>query len=176
DNSECAMRGSESHNAGSVAPQQVLGANASDTARESHSSETSYLATADGALRRRLALSRAAAQLSMREVANSTRIPQARNYTLPQYEYTWNQWRSHTATADLGIRGSPSANAAQAHAQGQANTPTATTSVHPSFRSKSVCKLNCKFCIQQICKRGMKAILLADTRVELYSTDAVPAG
>lgn len=38
-------------------------------------------------------------------------------------------------------------------------------SVHPSFRSKAVCSLLCKFCDQTICGRGMKAILLADTRV-----------
>ncbi|KAJ3048288.1 Protein fam72a, partial [Rhizophlyctis rosea] len=49
-------------------------------------------------------------------------------------------------------------------------------SVHPSFRSKSVCKLECRYCEQSICGRGMKAILLADTRVELYSTDTVPSG
>ncbi|KAJ3397683.1 Protein fam72a [Chytriomyces hyalinus] len=48
--------------------------------------------------------------------------------------------------------------------------------MHPSFRSKIVCQLSCRYCIQPICKRGMKAILLADTRVELYSTDTVPAG
>ncbi|KAI8621769.1 protein FAM72 [Chytriomyces sp. MP71] len=48
--------------------------------------------------------------------------------------------------------------------------------MHPSFRSKTVCQLSCKYCVQPICTRGMKAILLADTRVELYSTDTVPAG
>jgi hypothetical protein len=103
-------------------------------------------------------------------------------------------------------------------------------SVHPSFRSKVVCTLSCRYCTQgkvvlvcwcvfrvlkcvigfaaclripppirrlifpsllgdtpvlamplptppsDICSRGMKAILLADTRVELYSTDSVPNG
>ncbi|KAI9345817.1 protein FAM72, partial [Zopfochytrium polystomum] len=48
--------------------------------------------------------------------------------------------------------------------------------VHPSFRSKTVCVLSCGHCGQSVCERGMKAILLADTRVELYSTDAVPPG
>jgi hypothetical protein len=48
-------------------------------------------------------------------------------------------------------------------------------SVHPNFRQKSVCFISCKFCQGGICKRGMKAILLADTRVELFSTDRVPA-
>ncbi|KAI8896790.1 FAM72 protein-domain-containing protein [Globomyces pollinis-pini] len=49
-------------------------------------------------------------------------------------------------------------------------------SVHPSFRSKTVCSLGCQYCHIDICKRGMKAILLADTRVELYSTDSVTKG
>lgn len=48
--------------------------------------------------------------------------------------------------------------------------------MHPSFRSKTVCQLGCNFCRTSICKRGMKAILLADTSVELYSTDNVNRG
>ena len=53
---------------------------------------------------------------------------------------------------------------------------------HPSFRSKAVCALNCQYCTSAICERGMKAILLADTKVtsidqiELYSTDLVNTG
>lgn len=49
-------------------------------------------------------------------------------------------------------------------------------SMHPSFRSKAVCELGCNFCQRDICSRGMKAILLADTSVELYSTDDVSKG
>ncbi|RIB25510.1 FAM72 protein [Gigaspora rosea] len=41
-------------------------------------------------------------------------------------------------------------------------------------RSKAVCKLNCTYCDSRVCVRGMKAMLLADTRVELYSTDVPP--
>lgn len=48
--------------------------------------------------------------------------------------------------------------------------------VHPHFRSKRVCTLTCKHCVRPVCKRGMKAILLADTSVELYSTDTPPKG
>ncbi|KAI9142030.1 FAM72 protein-domain-containing protein [Paraphysoderma sedebokerense] len=48
--------------------------------------------------------------------------------------------------------------------------------IHPQFRSKAVCKLTCKHCLNLVCLRGMKAILLADTRVELYSTDLPPNG
>lgn len=47
-------------------------------------------------------------------------------------------------------------------------------SLHPSFRSKTVVKLDCRYCGSLLCKRGMKAILLANVRVELYSTDTVP--
>ncbi|KAI8804394.1 protein FAM72 [Cladochytrium replicatum] len=49
-------------------------------------------------------------------------------------------------------------------------------SVHPQFRSKAVCTLTCRHCLTDVCRRGMKAILLGDTRVELYSTDFPPAG
>ncbi|KAH6581039.1 hypothetical protein BASA60_002628 [Batrachochytrium salamandrivorans] len=47
-------------------------------------------------------------------------------------------------------------------------------SIHPQFRSKTVCMLNCRHCSTVICNRGMKAILLGDTRVELFSTDVPP--
>ncbi|KAJ3413702.1 Protein fam72a [Chytridiales sp. JEL 0842] len=49
-------------------------------------------------------------------------------------------------------------------------------SIHPQFRSKAVCNLNCKHCGETMCQRGMKAILLGNTKVELYSTDTPPAG
>ncbi|CEG67370.1 hypothetical protein RMATCC62417_03810 [Rhizopus microsporus] len=37
---------------------------------------------------------------------------------------------------------------------------------------KPVYSLTCKHCYMTICARSMKAILLADTRIELFSTDA----
>lgn len=46
--------------------------------------------------------------------------------------------------------------------------------VHPAFHTKSVVKLECKYCEKDICARGMRALLLADTNVELYSTDFPP--
>ena len=55
-------------------------------------------------------------------------------------------------------------------------TPRRNANLHPNFRAKSVCDLSCKYCCLKICKRGMKAILLADTRVELFSTDYAPIG
>lgn len=44
------------------------------------------------------------------------------------------------------------------------------------FRYKVVCELSCRSCQRLLCIRGMKAILLADTKVELFSTDTPPLG
>lgn len=44
------------------------------------------------------------------------------------------------------------------------------------FRSKIVCELHCKSCNTDVCSRGMKAMLLADAQVEVYSTDTPPPG
>lgn len=46
--------------------------------------------------------------------------------------------------------------------------------IHPAFQTKTVIKLECKYCERRICARGMRALLLADTKVELYSTDLPP--
>lgn len=43
-----------------------------------------------------------------------------------------------------------------------------------SFRIKAVLCLHCKHCMRTLCVRAMKAILLADAKVELYSTDSKP--
>lgn len=48
--------------------------------------------------------------------------------------------------------------------------------LHPAFQSKAVVKLECAYCERLLCMRGMKALLLADTNVELYSTDLPPDG
>ncbi|KAG2232393.1 hypothetical protein INT48_007297 [Thamnidium elegans] len=44
---------------------------------------------------------------------------------------------------------------------------------HPGLVTpvKPVYKLDCRHCSTTVCARGMKAILLADTTIELYSTD-----
>eukprot|EP00126_Sphaerothecum_destruens_P000677 Sdes_comp10865_c0_seq1m2520 len=42
------------------------------------------------------------------------------------------------------------------------------------FHTKTVVLLNCKYCNGNLCQRGMRAILLADTSVELFSTDLPP--
>lgn len=46
--------------------------------------------------------------------------------------------------------------------------------LHPSFQSKSVYELKCNICDALVCARGMRAILLADRNVQLYSTDLPP--
>ena len=43
-----------------------------------------------------------------------------------------------------------------------------------ALRNKIVYKLNCTYCKIPVCDRAMRAILLADTKIELYSTDIPP--
>ncbi|XP_063685078.1 protein FAM72B-like [Bolinopsis microptera] len=43
-----------------------------------------------------------------------------------------------------------------------------------TFFHKRVVKLECRHCMNILCWRGMRAILLADTSIELYSTDLPP--
>ena len=47
-------------------------------------------------------------------------------------------------------------------------------SIHPQYGSKVVFELQCSYCQIDISTRGMQALLLGDTRVELYSTDTPP--
>lgn len=44
---------------------------------------------------------------------------------------------------------------------------TTSSAARPQFRSKSVCALACKYCANGVCRRGMKAILLADMAVKI---------
>ncbi|XP_057360996.1 protein FAM72A-like isoform X3 [Manis pentadactyla] len=43
-----------------------------------------------------------------------------------------------------------------------------------SFKDPCVSILRCKFCKQVLSSRGMKAVLLADTEIDLFSTDIPP--
>lgn len=43
-----------------------------------------------------------------------------------------------------------------------------------NFKNKCVTQVNCVYCDSLLCTRGMKAVLLADTEVELFSTDIPP--
>ena len=45
-----------------------------------------------------------------------------------------------------------------------------------SFHEKKVVRLQCKYCDNCLSARGMKANLLADTTVELFSTDSPMVG
>lgn len=42
------------------------------------------------------------------------------------------------------------------------------------FEAKAVQTLQCSFCSTELCCRGMRALLLADTATELFSTDVAP--
>lgn len=57
-----------------------------------------------------------------------------------------------------------------------ARSSTTNPAIHPQFRSKAVCSLYCLHCSSMLCQRGMRAILLGNTKVELFSTDRPPAG
>lgn len=59
----------------------------------------------------------------------------------------------------------------QAHQQRRAS---AAPSGPSPLRNKIVYELECCYCQTHICGRAMRAILLADTKVELYSTDIPP--
>lgn len=59
-------------------------------------------------------------------------------------------------------------------ASGQQTQRRAPTTNSP-LRNKIVYELECCFCNSPICGRAMRAILLADTKVELYSTDVPPS-
>ncbi len=49
------------------------------------------------------------------------------------------------------------------------------SSANSPLRNKIVYELHCCYCQNHICGRAMRAILLADTKVELYSTDIPPS-
>lgn len=61
------------------------------------------------------------------------------------------------------------------HSQQQHQIQTTLHSAPPSaLRNKIVYRLNCAYCKINVCERAMRAILLADTKIELYSTDIPP--
>ncbi|PIA15398.1 hypothetical protein COEREDRAFT_74847 [Coemansia reversa NRRL 1564] len=52
--------------------------------------------------------------------------------------------------------------------------PTCPSSSPRQSRSKSACRLYCRYCHNNVCLKGMRALLLADNRIELFSTDMPP--
>ncbi|KAI9346788.1 FAM72 protein-domain-containing protein [Zopfochytrium polystomum] len=58
----------------------------------------------------------------------------------------------------------------------QGESVTVHQQMRPQFRGKVVFRLECGDCGVVVCDRGMRAILLADTAVELFSTDHPPNG
>ncbi|KAJ3104752.1 Protein fam72a [Phlyctochytrium planicorne] len=87
-------------------------------------------------------------------------IPTTSNTTVT-YQSRASSRRTAVPTAPLRTRSTPIA-----------STNPVTT---PPFRSKPVHNLSCLHCATPICSRAMKAILLSNTRLELYSTDMAPA-
>ena len=52
--------------------------------------------------------------------------------------------------------------------------PSVAARANNALRNKIVYKLNCAYCKIPVCDRAMRAILLADTKIELFSTDIPP--
>lgn len=53
-------------------------------------------------------------------------------------------------------------------------SPQTATMSTSNFKNKCVTQVNCIYCDSLLCMRGMKAVLLADTEIELFSTDIPP--
>jgi hypothetical protein len=53
-------------------------------------------------------------------------------------------------------------------------TPRVNNNTNSALRNKIVYRLQCLYCTTPVCERAMRAILLADTKIELYSTDIPP--
>ncbi|KAH3881137.1 protein FAM72A-like [Dreissena polymorpha] len=49
-------------------------------------------------------------------------------------------------------------------------------SVNPAVLNEDVYLLDCVFCDSRLCERGLKSFLIADEKVELFSTDQVDRG
>ncbi len=58
--------------------------------------------------------------------------------------------------------------------QSNRNTTAANAGNTSALRNKIVYRLQCLYCTTPVCERAMRAILLADTKIELYSTDIPP--
>ncbi|TPX45747.1 hypothetical protein SeLEV6574_g03690 [Synchytrium endobioticum] len=50
------------------------------------------------------------------------------------------------------------------------------SNIHPQFGAKPVCAISCRSCTTPLCYRGMRALLLGNKRIELFSTDSQPVG
>lgn len=92
---------------------------------------------------------------------NQMVVPSVRDALLTVYQNR--DWLSRVTQGGAGGGG------------GISGTATA-TQIRPQFRGKVVFQLTCGDCEVMVCQRGMKAILLADTTIELFSTDNPPFG
>lgn len=49
-------------------------------------------------------------------------------------------------------------------------------STNSAFGNEEVYFLDCVYCTNRVCERGLKSFLIADEKVELYSTDCINKG
>lgn len=94
-----------------------------------------------------------------------------------QYWQAFVQSRPFMGSARSSVDGSLPMSAGNASASARITgffhtSSAATGPKNASSRTKTVYQLKCVYCSQLVCLRGMKALLLADSKYELYSTDS----
>lgn len=99
-------------------------------------------------------------------------------YSYDQLPYHYPPSQQQQQTQNQSQQRDPNNNPAQPQQTLQSGFRTNPRNQNPSFRYKIVYELYCAHCSPSrstlVCTRAMKAVLLADKRVELFSTDAVP--
>ncbi|KAG0215755.1 Protein fam72a [Mortierella sp. NVP41] len=99
-------------------------------------------------------------------------------YPPPQYQYYGNSINNPGFNHGVGYSSTyyGGGNSDRYHSSYSSihNTTTSTSTTSSGTQGKTVCRMDCRYCSAVVCLRGMKAMLLADTSVELYSTDHPP--
>lgn len=93
---------------------------------------------------------------------STARLRQAASHALTRSSHNRAVTRVLTSISQTGLQPRPNASV--------------NPSIHLQFRSKAVCSLICQHCESNLCERGMRAILLGNTTMELFSTDRPPFG
>ncbi|KAJ3185359.1 Protein fam72a [Gaertneriomyces sp. JEL0708] len=106
--------------------------------------------------------------ISNSQTTSNLRPASARNGRSQQYSYTLST--AEPRSWNLASR--------RSHHGHTSSTTSINSADHmlPQFRTKVVCELACRHCSSNVCRRGMRAILLADMNIELFSTDIPPNG
>ncbi|KAF9910892.1 Protein fam72a [Linnemannia zychae] len=104
-----------------------------------------------------------------------TRMPQ---YPPPQYQYYGNNNTAPSSSYTPGGGYSSTyyggGNSDRYNSSYSSHSINSGNGAPSGTQSKTVCRMDCRYCSAVVCLRGMKAMLLADTSVELYSTDHPP--